>query len=56
MEKLVAYLRAQGTRRLVATVLDYNERMLKLAKDMGFQEDPASKNGEGTKDIFLPLT
>lgn len=56
MEKLVAYLRAQGTQRLVATVLDYNERMLKLARDMGFQEDPTSKNGEGTKGIFLSLT
>ena len=56
MEKLVAYLRTQGTRRLVATVLDYNERMLKLAKDMGFQDDPTSKQGEGTKGIFLTLT
>jgi len=56
MAKLIAYLRAQGTQRLVATVLDYNERMLKLAKDMGFQEEPTSKNGAGTKDIFLPLT
>ena len=57
MEKLVAYLRAQGTQRLVATVLDHNERMLKLARDMGFQEDPTKKNGaEGTKGIFMALT
>ncbi|MHB8948873.1 MAG: bifunctional acetate--CoA ligase family protein/GNAT family N-acetyltransferase [Rhodoferax sp.] len=57
MDKLVAYLRAQGTQRLVATVLDHNERMLKMARDMGFQEDPTKKDsGEGTKGIFLPLT
>lgn len=56
MEKLIAYLRAQGTQRLVATVLDYNERMLRLAKDMGFQEDSSKTEAEGTKGIFLVLT
>jgi acetyltransferase len=56
MQKLIAYLRAQGTQRLVATVLDYNERMLKLAKELGFEEDLAREDGEGTKGIFLALT
>ncbi len=56
MEKLIAYLRTQGTQRLVATVLGYNERMLKLAKELGFEEDVAKKNDDGTKEIFLSLT
>ena len=56
MRKLIDYLRSQGTVRLVATVLDYNERMLKLARELGFIEDPLRKDGEGTKGIVLPLT
>ncbi len=47
MQKMITYLRSQGTQRLVATVLDRNARMLKLAKELGFEEDPASKNGYG---------
>ena len=56
MQKMIAYLRTQGTQRLVASVLDYNERMLKLAKALGFEEVPAKKAGAGTKDICLSLT
>jgi acetyltransferase len=56
MKKLIAYLRAQGTQRLVATVLDYNDRMLNLAKAMGFEEDPAKRDGEGTRGIVLVFT
>jgi len=56
MQKMIAYLRTQGTQRLVASVLDYNERMLKLAKELGFKEVPAKKSGAGTKDICLSLT
>ncbi|WP_296447453.1 bifunctional acetate--CoA ligase family protein/GNAT family N-acetyltransferase [Rhodoferax sp. UBA5149] len=56
MQKLIAYLRAQGTQRLVATVLDGNERMIKLAKELGFEQDPLREDGSGTKGIFLPLT
>ena len=56
MQKLIAYLRSQGTQRLVATVLDYNERMLKLARELGFEDDPSNEDGEGTKGIFLSLT
>jgi acetyltransferase len=46
MRKLVAYQRAQGTRWLVATVLQENERMLKLAQELGFGVDkPAPEPG-----------
>lgn len=55
MNKLIAYLRSQGTQRLVASVLDYNERMLKLAETLGFVEDPETQDGDGTKRIVLPL-
>jgi acetyltransferase len=45
MRKLIDYLRAKGTRRLVATVLRENTRMLDLARLLGFtiereQPDP----------------
>ncbi|MDO9195788.1 bifunctional acetate--CoA ligase family protein/GNAT family N-acetyltransferase [Rhodoferax sp.] len=56
MQKLIAYLRSQGTQRLVATVLDYNDRMLRLARELGFEEDSGNEDGEGTKGIFLSLT
>lgn len=56
MNKLIAYLRTQGTRRLVATVLDYNDRMLNLAKELGFEEHPLEQDGDGTKGIYLKLT
>ena len=56
MQKIIAYLRTQGTQRLVATVLDSNQRMLKLARDLGFVEDVAKRNGDEIKGIYLPLT
>ena len=56
MRKLIAYLRAQGTARLVATVLVENERMLKLATELGFQDDPQRNHEVDTKDIVLELT
>lgn len=56
MNKMIAYLRTQGTQRLVATVLDCNQRMLKLARELGFEEDRRREPGDGTRDIFLPLT
>jgi acetyltransferase len=55
MQKMIAYLRAQGTQSMVATVLNYNERMLKLARELGFKEHPAESDGKGTKAIFLDL-
>jgi acetyltransferase len=39
MHKLIDHLRARGTRRLVATVLKENERMLELARELGFAFD-----------------
>ena len=56
MRKLIAYLRNQGTARLVATVLEENDRMLKLAKNLGFEDDPDGASEEGTRDIVLTLT
>ena len=56
MRKLIDYLRTQGTARLEATVLDQNDRMLKLARGLGFEEGPAARNGEDTRDIVLKLT
>jgi acetyltransferase len=56
MNKMIAYLRLQGTQRLVATVLDYNERMLRLSKELGFEEDIQGKKDAGTRKIFLSLT
>jgi acetyltransferase len=45
MHKIIDHLKARGTKRLVATVLRENERMLNLAKDLHFtferhEEDP----------------
>jgi len=56
MKKMIAYLRTQGTGRLVATVLDYNTRMLKLAEELGFEVDVREKTEGGTRKIVLPLT
>jgi acetyltransferase len=56
MQKIIGYLRTQGTQRLVATVLDSNQRMLKLASDLGFVEDVSKDDGEDIKAIYLPLT
>lgn len=55
MEKLITTLRAQGTQRLVATVLNQNERMLKLARELGFVEDGIREDSAGTRAIILPL-
>ncbi|MBE2263907.1 MAG: GNAT family N-acetyltransferase [Burkholderiaceae bacterium] len=38
MDKLVNYLRANGTRQLVATVLRENRRMLALSRSLGFRD------------------
>ena len=56
MQKLIAYLKSQGTQRLVATVLDYNARMLTLARELGFEEAPRGQDDDGTKGISLSLT
>ena len=57
MRKLIAYLRTQGTSRLVATVLNENDRMLKLASELGFKNDPlGSQDDDSTRSIVLALT
>jgi acetyltransferase len=55
MQKMITYLRAQGTQSLVATVLDYNERMLKLARDLGFKEVSPHDETSDYKAIYLNL-
>jgi acetyltransferase len=55
MHKLMAYQRAQGTQRLVATILSHNERMLKLGKSLGFEVDQRSTDDAGMRVIALEL-
>ena len=54
LAKLIRTLREQGTQRLVATVLAENNRMLELARDLGFRDDP-SRREPGTRAIALDL-
>ena len=54
MRKMIAYLQGRGTRRLVATVLRENERMLELARDLGFEFDEQQMD-HSTWSIHLPL-
>jgi acetyltransferase len=54
MRKLIAHLRARGTRRLVATVLNENTRMLELARELGFEFDEQQPD-PATRRIHLPL-
>lgn len=56
MHKMIAYLRSQGTQRLVASVLDHNARMLRLAQELGFQPTRSPSAGDGTRHIVLHLT
>jgi acetyltransferase len=54
MDKLIRYLRAHGTQKLVATVLRENQRMLALAQELGFQPSAEQPDPE-TVAIELPL-
>ncbi len=54
MRQLIDYLRQHGTQRLVATVLAENTRMLQLARELGFHEEP-HRHETGTRWIELPL-
>ncbi|WP_043818906.1 GNAT family N-acetyltransferase, partial [Rubrivivax gelatinosus] len=54
MRKLIAYLKARGTQRLVATVLSENRRMLDLAGRLGFDYD-VEQPEPGTRRIVLTL-
>ncbi|MBP6900512.1 MAG: bifunctional acetate--CoA ligase family protein/GNAT family N-acetyltransferase [Burkholderiaceae bacterium] len=54
MAKLIRTLRERGTRRLVATVLRENRRMLELATTLGFTLEPAAP-GDEARAIWLAL-
>jgi acetyltransferase len=54
MRRIIDYQRGQGTRKLVATVLAENTRMLELARRLGF-EQKASDQGEGIVAVELAL-
>ena len=54
MDKLIRTLRAQGTRRLVATVLGENHRMRALAARLGFVES-RPEDGDSTREFQLLL-
>ena len=54
MRKLIFHLRERGTRRLVATVLAENRRMLELAHDLGFTQT-GREPGDDVVRIELPL-
>jgi RimJ/RimL family protein N-acetyltransferase len=54
MHKLIRTLRTRGTRRVVATVLAENQRMLELARELGFTLDPI-RPGDDTREIWMLL-
>ena len=54
LRKLIGTLRAQGTQRLVATVLARNSPMLALARELGFEQGTADEDDE-TVPIRLRL-
>jgi acetyltransferase len=54
MQKLIGYLRAKGTQRLVATVLRDNRRMLELAHSLGFAMDEQQPESD-VRSIHLAL-
>jgi len=54
MQHIIDYQRSQRTRKLVATVLAENTRMLELAQRLGFVEK-SSDQGDGIRSIELLL-
>jgi acetyltransferase len=54
MEALIRHQRARGTQRLQATALRANERMLRLARGLGFAVHPDPQE-PGTVSLVLPL-
>ena len=54
MDRLIDYFRAQGTQRMVGTVLRENRRMMDLAHSLGFVES-AHQEDAGTWSIELDL-
>ncbi len=57
MNKMIQYLRARGTQRLVGTVLRINRGMLELAHTLGFQESdsPSDPGDHDTRFVSLDL-
>ncbi len=53
LRKLADHLRARGTQVLTATVLAENQRMLALARDMGFVV--SGRTADGTRQLRLAL-
>ncbi|MBL8345740.1 MAG: GNAT family N-acetyltransferase, partial [Rubrivivax sp.] len=54
LTKMIDYQRGRGTKRLVATVLRENARMLALAKDLGMVVD-SHEQEPGTVKVVLEL-
>jgi acetyltransferase len=54
MHKLIAFLRGRGTKRLVATMLTENQRMLELAETLGFVVEEEQPDHE-TRTIRFEL-
>ena len=54
MDKLIRYLRAHGTQRVVGTILKENTGMLELAQQLGFSIVPHPED-PGLRWVELPL-
>ncbi|MFP5466005.1 MAG: GNAT family N-acetyltransferase [Gammaproteobacteria bacterium] len=57
MRKMIAYLRARGTRQMVGTVLRENTGMLELARSLGFEQtaNPHDPEDRATRFVVLDL-
>ena len=44
-EKIIDYCRSRGTKFMVASVLNYNRRMLNFAKKLGFEREHSNEPG-----------
>ena len=56
MNRIITYLRAKGTRELTGTVLAVNERMLALARSLGFVETDNPDDPTDTAIRYVSLT
>ncbi|MCW5655284.1 GNAT family N-acetyltransferase [Hydrogenophaga sp.] len=55
MDKMIGYLRARGTRRLVGSVLRENTGMLELARSLGFQQGSHPSVAQDFETRFVTL-
>ena len=55
MDKLIRYLRANGTQRVVGIILKENSGMLKLARQLGFHTDTEHNDDPDVRRMVLPL-